>query len=594
MRKLKKVIAVISILGIVLTGCTTNTGSQTESSIENAAESTTNSNNTSNTDGAEVNNITDTDTASEAITLASSEILIEKEFTARDLEVGYEESTASFITFDNTQAEVTGSGAEYRNGTLTITDEGTYVISGDLSDGQVLVDAEDSDKIQIVFDGVSITNSNNAPVYIKSADKVFITLKEGTLNSLTDGTEYVLIDDNNVDGVIYSKADLTINGSGALTITGNYKHGIATKDDLVITGGTITITALKDAINGKDSVKIKDGNITLSASSGNGIQSKNDEDPTKGYVYICGGTITVTDSQEGMEGTVILIEDGFVDITAKDDGLNAANASTSTSAQTQTTASNTITSLSTSTETVNVEVETISTTGMEEDTDTTSGATTREPQDMPKEEDGTIFEIPQGQDANGQTRPGRGQGGFGGGGEFEADTNAYISISGGTIRIEASGDGIDSNGSVAISGGAITVSGPVNNNNAGLDYNGTADITGGTIIVAGSSGMAQGFSDTSAQYSILNNFETSIAAGTEVTIKDTNGNVVVSFVPKKQYQSVVVSAPGLVKDGTYTITAGDQSAEVTLSSIVTSNGQSAMGGRGNWGGDFTPGEKPKP
>jgi uncharacterized protein with beta-barrel porin domain len=106
--------------------------------------------------------------------------------------------------------------------------------------------------------------------------------------------------------------------------------------------------------------------------------------------------------------------------------------------------------------------------------------------------------------------------------------------------------------------------------------------------------MAQGFSDTSAQYSILNNFETSIAAGTEVTIKDTNGNVVVSFAPKKQYQSVVVSAPGLVKDGTYTITAGDQSAEVTLSSIVTSNGQSAMGGRGNWGGDFTPGEKPKP
>jgi hypothetical protein len=164
-------------------------------------------------------------------------------------------------------------------------------------------------------------------------------------------------------------------------------------------------------------------------------------------------------------------------------------------------------------------------------------------------------------------------GDFGGGGTMENDTNCYISISGGSITVNAAGDGIDSNGSIYISGGTIFVSGPTDSMNAGMDYNGTADITGGTIIVAGSSGMAQGFSDTSSQYSILYNLSSVSAAGTEIKLTDADGNVVASFTPDKEYQSVVISTPDLANGQAYTLISGDLTADITLSSIVTSGGE---------------------
>jgi len=236
-------------------------------------------------------------------------------------------------------------------------------------------------------------------------------------------------------------------------------------------------------------------------------------------VYICGGEITVLKCSEGIEGTVIIIEDGTINVTAEDDGFNAASGNS----------------------------------------DATETSTTQED---------TKF------------------GGFGGGGQdmFEVDTNCFISIKGGTITIDASGDGIDSNGSISISGGNTYVSGPTDSGNGGLDYNGTAEITGGTIVVAGSTGMAQGFSDTSTQYSLLNNLTTESKAGTEIKLTDKDGNVVASFTPNKLYQSVVISTPVLTKDETYTLTCGDQATEITLSSVVTSNGQQGMGGPGGRGG----------
>ncbi len=547
-------ITILTISVLLFTGCGVKPGNQAEA----GADSTNSTNSTNNT--VEV---------LETGSSSSSQVVVDTEFTARDLEVGYEESTATKITLNGSSMEVSGDGAAAEGGVLTISQEGTYVLSGTLNDGQILVDAGDSDKIHIIFNGITISHSQNAPVYIKNADKVFITLNEGTKNTLTDGAEYVQTDDNNVDGVIFSKADLTINGDGTLNITGNYKHGIVSKDDLVITGGTFNITAAKDALNGKDCVKIKEGTLNLSAEEGNGIQSKNGDNATKGYVYIAGGDITVLKSQEGIEGTVILIEDGTINITAADDGLNAASGSSETeedgTAGTNKPENQTANAPATSgvRRTRNAANETTDT--AENTADTTDANTAP---------------------ANGNFRGGFGGGDFGGGrgGDFGEDTNCYISITGGLITINANADGIDSNGSLYISGGSVYISGPTNNGNGALDYNGKAEITGGTVIAAGSSGMAQGFSDTSTQYSLLYYFTSVIEGGTEIKLTDEDGNVVAAYLPDKEYQSVVISTPELAKDNTYTITCGDQTADITLTSVVTSNGQQGRGGPGGNGG----------
>jgi hypothetical protein len=420
--------------------------------------------------------------------------------------VGYDESSSVNVTFDGSSIETTGNGATVKDNVLTISEEGTYILSGTLNDGQVVVDAEDTAKIQIVLNGVTINCQDSAPIYIKNADKVFITLAEGTENTLTDGSAYVQTDDNTVDGVIFSKSDITFNGNGTLNITANYKHGICAKDELSFTGGTYHITAVKDAINGNDGIKIKAGTFTLSAQTGNGISSKNSEDTTKGYVYICGGDINITNCVEGIEGTAIVVEGGTINLTAQDDGFNASNGASSAS-------------------------------------DTFLGG--------------------------------------GKGNMSENDENCYVSISGGDISVDASGDGLDSNGSLYISGGNIYVNGPSDSGNGALDYNGTGDITGGTIVAVGSSGMAQGFSDTSTQYSLLSNLSSNCEAGTKVTLTDAEGNAIVSFTSSRQYQSVVISTPELANGETYTLTCGDQTSDITLSSVVTTSGeQQQMGGPG--------------
>lgn len=558
------------ITAVLLTGCSSGSGSTsqnqqaTESTAEGSAESTA-----ENTEGMT------------AVASATSQVVVDTEYKANDLDVGYEDSTATHITLKDNNIKVSGEGASAKESLLTISEEGTYVITGTLTDGQIIVEADEKDKVQLVLDGVSVTSKDFAPIYIKNADKVYLTLAENTENNLTDGAEYVQIDENTVDGVIYSTSDLTINGKGTISITGNYKHGIVSKDDLVITGGIFNITAVKDTMNGKDCVKINDGTFTLNAGS-DGIESKNDEDSTKGYVYISGGSITIADSEEGIEGTAIVIEGGNIDVTAQDDGLNASSGSSSStedSAPTKEGTSTQVLSTEAASETAVTTLVSTTSAGTADNSNTdttvpdaTSSATINENGGEVPMPDGST-QAP-GSDAFGNFKGGRG-------GAFENDTNSYISISGGTVTVNASGDGIDSNGSVYISGGTVYVSGPTNDGNAGLDNNGTADITGGTVIVAGSSGMAQGFSETSTQYSLLNNFTTAIEAGTEVKLIDQNGNVILSYTPDKQYQSVVISTPELKKGETYTLTCGSQTAEITLSSVATTSGQQGMSGFGN-------------
>ena len=276
-------------------------------------------------------------------------------FTERDLDVGYDESSAVKINLaddsttvtvgdetkadasetdetkaDETQADesetnetkAASSGVSISGNIITISKEGTYVLSGALSEGQIVVDA-DLAKVQLVLDNVDITCASSAAIYVKNADKTFITLAEDSENILMNTAEYEAIDDNNIDAVIFSKDDLTLNGKGTLTINSEYGHGIVSKDDLKLVSGTCNITAKKHALSGKDSVRIAAGTYNLTSGK-DGIHSENADDDEKGFVYIASGDFTIESTGDGIDASyVVQIDDGDFDITAGGGAENA-------------------------------------------------------------------------------------------------------------------------------------------------------------------------------------------------------------------------------------------------------------------------------
>ena len=476
-------------------------------------------------------------------------------FTKRDLAGNYDESEAVKITLSGKTAACNSSNVQIEDGVVTIKAAGVYVLSGTLTDGTIVVDAGDDDKVQLVLDGVSIMAADYAAIYAKNADKVFVTLAEGAGNSLTVSGDYVQTDDNNVDAVIFAKCDLTLNGTGSLTVKDNTGHGIVSKDDLVVTGGTYTIYSQDHCLNGKDSVRIADGTFNLSCDE-DGIHAGND-DQQDGYVYIeggdinisvgddaihaeglliiTGGDIDVSKSCEGVEGDKILVTGGDIDVISSDDGFNAAGGSS----------------------------------GSGDNHDGFGDSS-----------------------GSGDNHDGFGGGPGMGGVDMDADNDAYILITGGTININANGDGIDSNGCIGITGGSVYVLGPSDNGNGAMDYGICAAITGGEIVAVGGSGMAQGFGDESTQCSALVNFDEWVDAGETITLTDSDGKEVLSYRVDKKFNSVVISTSDMKQGDNYTLTVGDQNSTFTLDDITYSEGSGGMqrpGGNLDNGGMQRPG-----
>lgn len=250
-------------------------------------------------------------------------------FTDRDLEQTADLSEAVSYTITDGQ-------------TITITSEGVYLISGTASNASVVVEAGDEDKVQIVLDGVSITNDSIPCIYIKSADKVFVTTTD-TDNTLAVTGTFTADGETNTDAVIFSKDDLVLNGTGTLTIKSS-NNGVSCKDDLKITGGTINIDCTADALEANDSIRIADGTINI-VTDKDALHAENEEDDTVGFVYICGGTLNVKaeddaihattilqiddgelnlSAHEGLEATWIQVNGGTINIEASDDAINAA------------------------------------------------------------------------------------------------------------------------------------------------------------------------------------------------------------------------------------------------------------------------------
>lgn len=253
----------------------------------------------------------DTETVPSELTATASESAIDTAslFSDRDLAGTYDESEAVTIQLNGDSASCDSDSVVIDGSTVTITAEGVYLLSGALTDGQVIVNAADTDKVQLVLAGADITSSTSAAIYALEADKVFVTLAEGTENTLTNGGEYVAIDDNNIDAVIFAKTDLTLNGAGSLTINAQAGHGVVSKDELTITGGSYVITAASHGLSGKDSVAIADGTFTITSGK-DGIHAENSDDLTLGALYIAGGSFTITAQGDAISAQGALQIDG--------------------------------------------------------------------------------------------------------------------------------------------------------------------------------------------------------------------------------------------------------------------------------------------
>ncbi|MEA5037149.1 hypothetical protein SDC9_32476 [bioreactor metagenome] len=600
-------------------------------------------------------------------------LTIDITYSAKDLDSSYNEASATILYLVDGASYVDGSGALVNGNVITITDEGTYIARGSLSDGQIVIYAGESDKVQLVLDGVDISCSNNPAIYAAQAGKVFITLAEGSVNTLSDGSVYApTIDNKEAKATIYSRSDLTLNGHGTLIVTGNYLHAISSQNDLVIAGGTYVLTAVGDGLHGKDSVKIYDGTITIDAGD-EGIQSDQTDDEEKGFVSIDGGSITITSTGDGIEAiTVLRIAGGDIDITTGEGSGTPASGgftgsvpdmSTMTAPSgvdmgsgmnmTRPTFDGNMTSQMGGGQgfaptTTTTDDDSVSAKGLKADELVliTGGTITLNCEDdgihsnidvtiqggtisIASGDDGihadenlvindgsvTITQSYEGLEGfaitvnGGQIditstddgmNAGGGADGSGfmmGGGGFDKDsfssalTNSgdlpQLTINGGVISVfSSSGDGVDSNGDLTINGGTLYVEANNNGNSAidaGAESGGTCVVNGGVVLAIGSSSMAEGFDSSSAQASIMYNFDTSAQVGTTISLTDASGSVLLTYTSSLSFNSVIISMPDLTIGSTYTLTIGSIVENITLDEPAGSYGSVSSG----FGGGFT-------
>lgn len=544
-------------------------------------------------------------------------------FSDRDSDSSYDSATAVSINLaDNSTAA--SSGVAVNGNSVTITAEGTYILSGTLSDGTVIVDSAKQSKVQLVLSNADISSSSTASIYIKQADKVFVTTAEGSENTLSVKGEYVNCGEDNIDSVVFSKDDITFNGSGTLNINAAYGHGIVSKDELTITSGIYNITSASHGLSGKDCVCIADGVFNITSGK-DAIHSENTEDSTFGYVFITDGTFNLTADGDGVSSSLYTqIDNGTFNITAGGGSENGTSGSndmfggpfgySSSSDEDSVSAkgikaadvlyittgvfnidsaddaihSNSDAVISNGTFTVSSGDD-----GFHADSNLTINGGKITINDSYEGIEGHSIDINGGDIALNASDDGlnaaggndqSGMNGFSGREDmFASDDEAYIKITGGTLIADADGDGIDSNGALTVTGGAVYVAGPTNSGNGALDYAGNAEISGGIFIASGASGMASTFGSSSSQGNAMINLSSSQSETIELF--DSNGNSLASFTPNKAYSCVVISCPEMEKGESYSLSCGSETKEFTLSSISYSeSGMGSMGGGKPQGG----------
>ena len=458
---------------------------------------------------------------------------------------------------------------------IRITEKGDYVLSGTLN-GQIVIEAQEDAKVRLILNGVSITGLQGPAIYEKQADKLIVTLAEGTENTLTDGP--VLTDaDDTIGAALYTEDDLSINGSGSLTVNGTQKHGIQSKADLIIANGSIAVNAVLDGIRSRNSVLVLDGEISVIA-GGDGIASTRTDADGKGWIILAGGTVTIrtgdgagaarvsANSRDGEWGrrddwgsasntadsgvsqkavkaaTDLTVLDGTFSLNCADDGLHGVNVTVSGGTfviQSGDDAMHADKAMTVNGGNIDI---TQCYEGLEGEDVTVSGGTIR------------IIASDDGINASG----GSDGSGFGGrgriGGFTVSGSSGMLTIAGGEIAVTAGGDGLDSNGSILISGGVTGVWAATTTGEGAIDFNGTGSLSGGTLIVASTGGVMRDTAGLSGQ-SIMA-FSASGNGGETVTVLDEAGTVLGSFIPEQGFDTLMISSARLPEGSTCTVMSG--------------------------------------
>lgn len=546
---IKSATSITLLAALALTGCSATSAS-------NASASSATSTSASSTSGttSKVADSFSTDVKSGA------KLAEDTHYSAKDLTW----DSSSEVTIDLSNPTAT-DGVTVSDGVITITKAGNYKLTGTY-EGQIKVEAADSDMVRLILNNATITNSTGAAINVVEADEVVIYTASGTTNTVSDCSSYSDTASGSPDAAIYSKSDLTLAGEGTLKVEGKYEEGIHTSDGLVIASGTLEVNAANTGIKGKDYVDILDGTITVTATK-DGIKATNDTDGNRGWVRlsggtvnisagddgfkaervleISGGTLNITQANEGIEAQYINILDGTVNVTSSDDGINASYSTTSTSTE-----STTATSTKQSAQG-----------GQNSAPQAPSGSAGQASAGGGQAPSGTMGQPP--------------AGGGAGGGTFEV-VDATINITGGTVTVNANGDGIDSNGTATLSGGTLIVNGPFTGGNASLDTNGDL-LLNGTTVAAGNSGdmfEAPSTNSTSGYVKISN--VSNLSAGTTVQVADSSGNVVANYkVTNSSTALILVSSSKITKGESYTVyttTDSVDASSTTLASNATSLG----------------------
>lgn len=540
-------------------------------------------------------------------------------FSDRDSQTTYSENNCAVITLSGTSVTSNAPSVLIDGSTATITKEGNYILRGQLTDGSIVINASEKAKIHLILEGASVTSANSAALNIISAKKVFLTLADGTENALANGGNFGTDDTTGVDGALFSKSDLTINGNGSLNVTSPAGHGVVCKDDLAITGGKINVHSASHGLDVNDSVRIKGGEIAIDSGK-DGIHVEDADKTDVGFVYISGGSVKIESEGDGLSaalymqlsggtidilagggyengqqhssggwgdfmgggmgpggqrppkprattvddtaedvtsmkglkaGTGLLINGGNITIDSADDAIHS-NTVAVINGGTLTIASgddgiHADTSLAISNGSVKI---TRCYEGLEARYIVISGGDTS----LVSTDDG--LNAAGGVDGSGEG--GRDQMGKPGG--MGSASSGSVTISGGKLYVQASGDGIDANGYLQITGGYTVVCGPNVGDTATLDYDTTGTITGGVFIGTGSSMMAQTFS-SNTQGVVATNAGAQ-AAGSAITVTDAEGNELLSYQPELAFNVFIYSAPELVSGQTYHLVVGNAEGEL--------------------------------
>jgi hypothetical protein len=569
---------------------------------------------------------------------ASEPALIETHESEGDY--SWDETQVVEITLADDASSATSQAVSIVGNQIIITANGTYRLSGKLSDGQILVESANDGMVQLILNGVDINSNSSAPIYLVSAEKTVIVLADGTQNILTDTTNYIFAseDEDEPKATLFSNDDLTITGNGSLIVIGHYNDAVSTDDGLLINATNLNIQAVDDGIRGKDYLVITNASLEIVA-GGDGLKSDSDDAEKPGQIQISDSMLTIesvgdavsaegtvailsgeiiihsgdssfnpeNDSAKGIKGLIsVVIEGGTFFIDAVDDGLHS-NGDITINDGTFMIASgddgiHSDLSLTINGGTIDI---TESYEGLESQVVTVNGGEIS----LIASDDG----INSAGDTNGSGMNG-GWGMPGGQAPLEMGGNIddyWVHINGGKIYVNAGGDGVDTNGSIDMTGGLLLVDGPISDRDALIDYTGSFEISGGTLVAAGSLGMTtQAPSTSSTQASIFLGLDQVLPASTLINLQTNSGYSLLTYAPSKQYQSVLVSSPDIEVGETYTMYLGGLSSGeiennlyingeyqpgtqltlLTVESTVTTYGTlPGSGGGGFPGGGFPPG-----